>query len=111
MDYLVVALLGASGLASCAAVGGIIAYQKKRPPTEGLLLGLFLGPIGVAVEARRPLVRRPEVDERAWHSFRSVAAYRPGPPRGPSEGPAGPTGERNPPAQSSASSGSTESGM
>jgi len=72
-------MLVACALGSCSTFGGIVAYRKKRRPTEGVLLGLFLGPIGVAVESRLPAVPRPEVCEKAWNSFRSVATYKPYP--------------------------------
>jgi hypothetical protein len=80
MDLPVLILLTACALGSCSTFGGIVAYRKKRQPAEGLLLGLFLGPIGVAVESRLPAVPRPEVCQKAWNSFRSVAAYKPYPP-------------------------------
>ena len=80
MESQVLFLLVACALASCSTFGGIIAQRKKRRPAEGVLLGLFLGPIGVAVESRLPAVPRPEVCKHAWNSFRSVASYKPFPP-------------------------------
>jgi hypothetical protein len=63
-------------LAGSAAIGGYLAYAKRRPPLEGLLLGLLLGPLGVLIEWRAPLVERPTVDEKAWNSFRSMMTYQ-----------------------------------
>jgi hypothetical protein len=77
MESPVLIMLIACALASCSTFGGIIAQRKKRRPTEGVLLGLFLGPIGVAVESRLPAIPRPEVCQKAWNSFRSVATYKP----------------------------------
>jgi hypothetical protein len=77
MDFPVLIMLIACALGSCSTFGGIIARRKKRRPTEGVLLGLFLGPIGVAVESRLPAIPRPEVCRNAWNSFRSVATYKP----------------------------------
>ncbi|WP_435008572.1 hypothetical protein P12x_005780 [Tundrisphaera lichenicola] len=74
-DMPLILMMLASALAACSALGGVIALRKKRRPTEGVLLGLFLGPIGVAVETRLPAIPRPEVCQRAWNSFRSIAAY------------------------------------
>ena len=79
MELPVLVMLIACTLCSCSTFGGIVAYRKKRRPVEGMLLGLFLGPIGVAVESRLPAVSRPEVCEKAWNSFRSVATYKPYP--------------------------------
>ncbi len=61
---------------ACAAVGGCLALLKRRWPLEGVLLGLFLGPIGVLIESSKPYVRRPEVDQAAWTSFRSMVTYQ-----------------------------------
>jgi hypothetical protein len=84
MESPVLLMLVACALASCSTFGGIIAQRKKRRPTEGVLLGLFLGPIGVAVESRLPAVPRPEVCKNAWNSFRSVTTYKPYPSPHPS---------------------------
>lgn len=35
-------------------VGGWIAVQRSRLPEEGVLLGFFLGPVGILVEALLP---------------------------------------------------------
>ena len=80
MELPVLMLVAACILGSCSTCGGVVAYRKKRRPIEGVLLGLFLGPIGVAVESYLPAVPRPEVCEKAWNSFRSVASYKPFPP-------------------------------
>ena len=80
MEAPILIMLIACALGSCSTFGGIVAYRKKRQPAEGMLLGLFLGPIGVAVEYGLPAVPRPEVCEKAWNSFRSVASYKPYPP-------------------------------
>jgi hypothetical protein len=86
VEYPVLLLSIAAALSLCAAIGGLIADLKKRPPVEGMLLGLMLGPIGVAVEARLPAIPRPDVDENAWHSFRTVVRYHPDPTRTPRRG-------------------------
>jgi hypothetical protein len=59
-----------------ATIGGLMAYAKKRSPLEGFVLGLLLGPIGIAIEARLPAWTRPEVDQGAWHSFRSLVSHQ-----------------------------------
>ena len=63
-------------VAGFAAISGVIAYVKRRSPLEGVLLGLFLGPIGVLIECRAPFVRRPMVDENAFNSLRSMVTYQ-----------------------------------
>ena len=63
-------------IASCSAVAGCIAYSKRRSPFEGVLLGLLLGPIGVAIELRLAYVQRPPVDEKAWNSLHSMMSYQ-----------------------------------
>ena len=35
----------------CAFVGWTLAKKKRRSEAEGFLLGLFLGPIGLVIEA------------------------------------------------------------
>ncbi len=75
-DYLIWCLTIVSTIASCSAAAGCIAYVKRRNPNEGVLLGLFLGPIGVMIECRLPYVQRPPVDENAWNSFRSMTVYQ-----------------------------------
>ncbi len=81
MEPTVTALVICSLVSSFAAVGGVIAFKKRRRPIEGMTLGLLLGPVGVAVEALLPSVGRPEVCERAWNSFRSMTTYQAAPPR------------------------------
>ncbi len=76
MDLPALFALSLCSLAGCAAIGGVIAHQKKRRPGEGLVLGLFLGPIGVLVEARLPAIGRPEVCQDALHSFQSMLTYQ-----------------------------------
>lgn len=65
-----------SVIAGCSALGGWIAYSKRRPPIEGVLLGLFLGPIGVFIESRQPFNSRPMVDENALNSLHSMVNYQ-----------------------------------
>jgi hypothetical protein len=69
-------LFGISLVAACSAVAGCIAYAKRRSPTEGVLLGLLLGPIGILIECLFPYAHRPPVDKNAWDSFRSLMAYQ-----------------------------------
>ena len=47
----------------CAALGGMVASWKDRSPTEGMLLGLYLGPLGLVVEKLLP--DRPQPAENA----------------------------------------------
>jgi hypothetical protein len=63
-------------IASFAAISGWIAHIKRRPPLEGVLLGLFLGPIGLLIEWRAPFLQRPMVDQKAWNSLRSMLVYQ-----------------------------------
>jgi hypothetical protein len=63
-------------VAGSAAIGGCIAYAKRRRPLEGVLLGLFLGPIGVLIESQAPFIHRPMVDEKAWNSLRSMLSFQ-----------------------------------
>lgn len=65
-----------SVITGCSALGGWIAYHKRRSPIEGVLLGLFLGPIGVFIECRHPFNSRPMVDENAWNSLHSMVTYQ-----------------------------------
>jgi hypothetical protein len=65
-----------SVVTGCSALGGWIAYNKRRSPIEGVLLGLFLGPIGVFIESRHPYSSRPMVDENAWNSLHSMVTYQ-----------------------------------
>jgi hypothetical protein len=65
-----------STFALCSAIAGCIAYNKRRSPLEGVLLGLLLGPIGVALECRFAYVQRPPVDEKAWNSLHSMMTYQ-----------------------------------
>jgi hypothetical protein len=37
-----------------AALGGMVASWKDRSPTEGILLGIYLGPLGLLVERLLP---------------------------------------------------------
>jgi hypothetical protein len=60
----------------CSAVAGFLARVKRRSPLEGVLLGLFLGPIGVLIESRNPHTRRPEVDKHAWDSLRLMMTHQ-----------------------------------
>ncbi len=76
MDSMSLFCLVAASLAGCSAIGGAIAYHKRRSPTEGMLLGLLLGPIGVAIECQYPYARRPMVDENAWNSLRSMMEFQ-----------------------------------
>ncbi len=59
-----------------AALGGLVAQSKKRKPPEGMLLGLFLGPIGVAIEWMLPDWTRPIVDQGSRSSFHSMVIYQ-----------------------------------
>ncbi len=63
-------------IAGFATLGGWIAHFKRRPPLEGVLLGFFLGPIGLLMELRFPYVHRPIVDEKALHSLQSMLVYQ-----------------------------------
>ncbi len=80
MEPFLIPALVALALALCSTIGGCVAWSKKRNPGEGLMLGLLLGPIGVAIECRFEVATRPRVDEAARRSFRSMTAYqgRPG---------------------------------
>jgi hypothetical protein len=73
--FLTIVGLAISVIAGSAALGGHMAYAKRRSPMEGLLLGLLLGPIGVLIEWRTPFAHRPMVDENSWSSFRAVMDY------------------------------------
>ena len=59
-----------------AALGGLIAESKRRRPTEGMMLGLLLGPIGVIVAAMLPNWTRPIVDQGSRSSFNSLVTYQ-----------------------------------
>jgi hypothetical protein len=63
-------------IAAFAALGGVVARVKRRSPLEGVLLGLFLGPIGLLIEIRSPFVHRPIVDEKSVSSLQSMLAYQ-----------------------------------
>jgi hypothetical protein len=63
-------------IAGCSAIAGCIAHVKRRPPLEGVLLGLFLGPIGILIECRYPYAQRPMVDKLAQDSLRSMMTYQ-----------------------------------
>jgi hypothetical protein len=63
-------------MAGFAALGGVVALVKRRPPLEGVLLGLFLGPIGLLIALRSPFVHRPMVDENSLNSLQSMLAYQ-----------------------------------
>ena len=76
MDIIILSLVSAFVLAGCSAIGGSIAFAKRRHPWEGLLLGLVLGPLGIFIEARLPAPHRPEIDPDAWKSLRSVVDYQ-----------------------------------
>jgi hypothetical protein len=76
MDTTVLACLIIASIAGCSAIAGSIAMHKRRSPYEGVLLGLFLGPLGVLLEFRCPDWRRPPVDENAWNSLRSMTTYQ-----------------------------------
>ncbi len=76
MEPPVVALALIFLLSGCAASGGLVAGAKRRSPMEGLFLGLFLGPIGVAIEASRPAPPRSAVDEGVRSSFHSLVSYQ-----------------------------------
>lgn len=76
MDMTLFLCLTTSVFALCSAIAGCIAYQKRRSPHEGVLLGLFLGPIGVLLEYQLPYVQRPPVDEKAWNSLHSMMTYQ-----------------------------------
>jgi hypothetical protein len=74
--FLTIVGLAISVIAGSAALGGHMAYAKRRSPMEGLLLGLLLGPIGVLIEWRTPFAHRPLVDENSWNSIRSMMDYQ-----------------------------------
>jgi hypothetical protein len=77
LEHLLTAIgISISIVAGSAAIGGYLAYSKRRPPLEGVLLGLLLGPIGVLIEMRTPHIQRPMVDENAWNTFRSMMTYQ-----------------------------------
>ena len=76
MDVTVLPAFVLSFLAGCSAIAGCIAYNKRRSPLEGVLLGFFLGPIGVLLELRHAYVQRPPVDQPAWNSLRSMVNYQ-----------------------------------
>ena len=69
-------LVAISVVAGCSAIAGCVAYVKHRPPMEGVLLGLLLGPIGVLMECRYPCLHRPPVDKHAFNSLRSLLTYQ-----------------------------------
>ena len=74
--FLIWMSIAISASAGCSAIAGVMAYVKRRPPLEGVLLGLFLGPIGVMIESRHPYLQRPIIDENAWNSLRSMMTYQ-----------------------------------
>ena len=76
MQYEVLSLIVISSVACFAAIGGWLAQLKNRSPLEGVILGAFLGPIGVLIEFRMRFVHRPMVDRGAWNSFRSLVSYQ-----------------------------------
>jgi hypothetical protein len=76
MDLMTGFLITTCLFCSCSAISGYIAFQKRRSPYEGVLLGLLLGPIGVVIESRRPFMHRPVVDSNAWNSLRSMVSYQ-----------------------------------
>ena len=76
MDSPLIALVIVVTLSSFATMGSLMAYRKRRDPIEGLFLGLLLGPIGIAIEAILLRWIRPEVDQRAWQSFRMMLSYQ-----------------------------------
>jgi hypothetical protein len=76
MDATFLICIFVATLASCSAIAGCIAYHKRRSPVEGMLLGFFLGPVGVLLECWYRYVQRPPVDENAWNSLRSMMTYQ-----------------------------------
>jgi hypothetical protein len=62
--------------AAFSAMGGAIARNKRRPPMEGVLLGMFLGPIGVVLELRASYNHRPLVDRNSQSSLHKLLSYQ-----------------------------------
>lgn len=50
----ILVLMVVIGWASCICLGAYISMQKNRPDIEGVLLGMFLGPLGVIIAALLP---------------------------------------------------------
>jgi hypothetical protein len=75
VEPLILALIAVSSFSACAAMGGEIARLKHRRVSEGVALGLVLGPVGLLIEARMPAVQRPEVDPTAHRSFRAMTGH------------------------------------
>ena len=78
-------------LVMLAGLGGWVAIQRNRAPTEGLILGLLYGPLGVIVEALLPVGERqpepvddddeplPEIFREAIPALPSEAPRKPAP--------------------------------
>jgi len=81
MEPVLIALAVVCASSGFGALGGLIAQSKKRRPPEGMLLGLFLGPVGVAIELMLPDWTRPIVDEGSRSSFHSLVTYQASPQR------------------------------
>ena len=76
MDLVTLALVALSAVGSFAAIGGAVAYAKRRRPLEGLLLGATLGPVGLILVWTKPFGHRPMIDRGAQTSFRSLVQYQ-----------------------------------
>jgi len=59
---------------ACGVIGAMIAQSKNRPPMEGLIWGIALGPIGLLVIASRP---RLEPGQTEKPGLQRVREYRP----------------------------------
>ncbi len=60
MEFLVIWLI-VGGVLGC--VGAWVAAQKNRPGGEGFMLGFFLGPLGLILEALLPTLTKEQLAE------------------------------------------------
>lgn len=58
-------LIGLAVVSAC--IGIYVAYQKRRSPLEGAILGALLGPVGVLIESVLPTGNKQA--KRATHKF------------------------------------------
>lgn len=55
-----VILIGLMLAVVCSFVARYVAQQKGRSPSEGAMMGFWLGPLGLLVEALLPNIEKPK---------------------------------------------------